>query len=99
MYRVHFGRGRGHEQRGSRYGVIVQADEFLSRSLVIVAPTSTSAFPATFRPEIVVAGTATRVMIDQLRPLDIERFGEHVHHLTLQEQYGVDDALRIVLDL
>src|SRR5229473_1584629 len=45
-------RGTGHEQRGRRYGVIVQADELLPRSVVLVAPTSLSARPASFRPEI-----------------------------------------------
>ena len=34
---------RGHEQRGARYAVIVQADEFLDLSTVLIAPTSTSA--------------------------------------------------------
>jgi mRNA interferase MazF len=32
--------------------VIVQADELLPRSVVLVAPTSLSAKPASFRPEI-----------------------------------------------
>lgn len=34
---------RGHEQRGARYAVIVQADEFLDLLTTIVAPTSTGA--------------------------------------------------------
>jgi mRNA interferase MazF len=99
LYRVRLGRGRGHEQAGSRFGVIVQADEFLSRSIVIIAPTSTRAFPATFRPEIRISGTTTRVMIDQLRCVDVERFGKRVRRLTREEMREVDDALRVVLDL
>ena len=47
---------RGHEQRGARYAVVVQADEFLALSTVMVSPTSTRARPATFRPEIEVDG-------------------------------------------
>ena len=41
--------GTGHEQRGQRYGVIVQADELLPRSVVLVAPTSLSVRAASFR--------------------------------------------------
>src|SRR5882672_7954745 len=37
---------RGREQRGARYAVIVQADEFLELSTTLVAPTSASARPA-----------------------------------------------------
>lgn len=99
LYRVRLGRGRGHEQAGTRYGVVVQADEFLSRSMVIIAPTSTRAFPATFRPEITISGVTTRVMADQLRSVDVERFGKRVRRLTREEMREVDDALRIVLDL
>lgn len=79
--------------------MIVQATEFLTRSIVIIAPTSTSARPATFRPEIQVGGTMTRVMADQLRYVDVARFGKRVRRLTPAELHDVDDALRIVLDL
>ena len=40
VYRFRFPKGVRHEQHGDRYGVVVQADEFLPRSVVIVAPTS-----------------------------------------------------------
>jgi mRNA interferase MazF len=43
---------RGHEHRGARYAVIVQADEFLDLSTMLVSPTSTNAHAASFRPEI-----------------------------------------------
>jgi mRNA interferase MazF len=99
VYRVRFGRGRGHEQRGVRYGVIVQTSGLLDHSTIIVAPTSTAAWPATFRPEIELAGVSTLVMIDQLRALDAQRFGRRVRHLTREEQHAVDDALRTVLGL
>ncbi len=48
---------RGREQRGARYAVVVQADEFLGLSTVLVAPTSTSARPASFRPVITLEGS------------------------------------------
>jgi len=41
---------------GRRFGVVVQANEFLPRSVVLVAPTSRSARPASFRPEIELLG-------------------------------------------
>jgi hypothetical protein len=49
-------KGTGHERRGRRYGVIVQSDALLPRSVVLVAPTSLIAKPASFRPEIDLLG-------------------------------------------
>ena len=54
---------RGHE-RGTRFAVIVQADEFLDLSTTLVAPTSTSARPASFRPAIIVDRRETRVLVE-----------------------------------
>jgi len=66
VYRFRLAKGAGHEQHGERFGVIVQADELLPRSVVLVAPTSRSARPASFRPEVTVAGEVTRVLVEQL---------------------------------
>lgn len=99
IYHVLLPRRRGHEQSGSRYAVIVQADELLGLSTAIVAPTSQSAAPATFRPEIEVDGAPTRVLVEQLRVVDIERLGVAAGHLAAREQRAVDDALALVLDL
>jgi hypothetical protein len=44
----------------------IQAEEFLPRSDVIVAPTSRSAHPASFRPEAEIAGETTRVLLEQI---------------------------------
>jgi mRNA interferase MazF len=99
VYRVRLRRGRGREQAGSRYGVIVQADQLLGLSTAIVAPTSRSAAPATFRPEIQLDGESTRVLVEQLRAVDVERLGELAGRLSGQEQRAVDDALALVLDL
>ena len=64
-------RGTGHEQQGRRFGVVVQADALLPRSKVLVAPTSRSARPATFRPDIAVGDTTTRVVCNILdKPLE-----------------------------
>ncbi len=66
VYPFRVPKGVGHEQAGERFGVVVQADALLPRSVVIVAPTSRSARPASFRPEIEVAGGTTRVLVEQL---------------------------------
>jgi mRNA interferase MazF len=92
-------RTRGHEQRGARPGVVVQAEELLELSTVLVAPTSRSAAPATFRPAIEVAGQSTRVMTDQLRVVDIQAIGGSLGHLAHSELQAVDDALALVLGL
>jgi mRNA interferase MazF len=96
VYRVRLPTGRGREQR---YGVIVQPDALLGLSTVIIAPTSRSAAPATFRPEIHVAGDTTRVLVEQLRAVDLHRLDEHVGRLTPEEQHAVDEAMELVLGL
>lgn len=99
VHRLVMPRGGGHEQRGPRYGVIVQADGLLGLSTVLVAPTSTRALPASFRPVIEIGGETTRVLIEQMRALDVGRIGEQVRYLTPSEQRDVEAALELVLDL
>jgi mRNA-degrading endonuclease toxin of MazEF toxin-antitoxin module len=53
--------------------VIVQTDALLPYSTVIVAPTSTAARRTDFRPEIRLQRTRTRVVVDQLAALDLDR--------------------------
>jgi mRNA interferase MazF len=92
-------RSRGHEQKGVRPAVVVQADELLDLSTVLIAPTSRSATPATFRPTIELAGTATRVLTDQLRVVDVQTVKGSVGQLSHSEMAAVDDALTLVLGL
>lgn len=99
IYRFTFPKGVGHEQHGDRFGVVVQADELLPRSVVLVAPTSRSARPASFRPEVDAAGEATRVLVEQVGAVDVQRLGELAGHLSREELWGVDDALTTVLGL
>lgn len=99
VYRFKLPNGVGHEQHGDRYGVVVQADEFLPRSVVLVAPTSTSARPASFRPEIDLDGQTTRVLVEQLGAVDASHLGDLSGHLSPEEQWGVDEALATVLSL
>jgi mRNA interferase MazF len=79
--------------------VVVQADELLPRSVVLVAPTSRSARPASFRPEIDVTGQATRVLVEQLGAVEAQRLGDRIGLLSAEEMWAVDDALVTVLGL
>ncbi|MBA3360088.1 MAG: type II toxin-antitoxin system PemK/MazF family toxin [Acidimicrobiia bacterium] len=99
IYSLRIPRGIGHEQRGRRYGVVFQSDAFLPRSVVLVAPTSTSARPASFRPEIEVGRKSTRVLVEQVGAVDLSRLGNLAGHLTIEEQWEVDAALLTVLGL
>lgn len=99
VYRFKLPKGTGHEQHGDRYGVVVQANEFLPRSVVIVAPTSTSASAASFRPEIDLDGETTRVLVEQVGAVDGSRLGDLAGHLSPEELWGVDEALATVLGL
>lgn len=99
VYRFKLPKGVGHEQHGDRFGVVVQADELLPRSVVLVAPTSRSARPASFRPEIEAERETTRVLVEQVGAVDVQRLGELAGHLTREELWGVDDALVTVLGL
>jgi mRNA interferase MazF len=99
VYRFKVPKGVGHEQQGERYGVVVQSDVMLPRSVVVVAPTSRSAKPASFRPEVEVAGGFTRVLVEQLGAVDVQRLGRRVGRLTAEEMWSVDDALVVVLGL
>ena len=60
------------EPRGDKFAVIVAADEFLPRSVVIVVPTWRSARAASFRPEIEVKGETTRVLVEQVGAIDAQ---------------------------
>jgi mRNA interferase MazF len=99
IYRLRLPSSGGREQRGARYGVIVQADELLGLSTALVAPTSRSARPATFRPEIELADERTRILVEQLRAVDVQRLDALVGRLDAAEQGAVDDALELVLGL
>lgn len=89
---------RGHEQGNRRYAVVVQSDQF-PLSTWLVAPTSTSALSASFRPEIELGGQVTRVLVEQTAAVDPSRLGDSVGHLAIDELRNVEAALRLVLDL
>lgn len=99
VFSLRLPKGIGHEQYGRRFGVVVQSDALLPRSVVLIAPTSASAKTASFRPEIVLEGGSTRVLVEQVGAVDVSRLDGLVGHLSPEEQWGVDAALLTVLGL
>lgn len=91
-------RGRGHEQNGLRYAVVLQPD-WLTLSTWIVAFTSTKARETSFRPPVAIADRQTLVLCDQLAAIDLNRFAEPVGFLTIDEMRRVDESLALILDL
>jgi mRNA interferase MazF len=100
VFRLRLPRGaRRSEQRGARYAVVVQADELLALSTVLVSPTSASAPPRSFRPRAEVAGTPTRVLVEQSTAISPDRLGQSVGRLSASELRDLDAALALVLGL
>lgn len=93
VYRIDLGRPRGHEQGGRRLGLVVSPSDS-PLSVVTVIPTSTSAGPSIHRPELEIAGRSTRMLVDQIRSIDL-RFvvGDPVHYLTRPQLVEVERAL------
>ena len=56
-------RRRGRVQHGPRYALIVQADDLLALSTIVICPTSQSTPPASFHPEVSFDNAATRGMV------------------------------------
>lgn len=90
---------RGRVQHDRRFAVIVQADDLLALSTVIVCPTSQSAPPASFHPLVAIGDDPTRVLCEMVGAVDARALGEQVGQLTLDERRGIDDALLLVLGL
>lgn len=90
---------RGKEQRGARYAVVVQADEFLALSTVLVSPISASARPASFRPAITLNGAQTRILVEQTTVVDPERLGRSAGRLDTSELQTVDEALTLIFGI
>jgi mRNA interferase MazF len=89
---------QGHEQQGARFAVIVQSDD-LMLSTLLVAPTSRSAPARSFRPTITINNEETQVLVEQTSAVAPERLGDFVGRVTLDELRGINDALRLALEL
>ena len=84
---------RGHEQRGRRLGLVISVEQN-NWSTVTIIPTSTSAQPAVFRPDVVIAGRATRILTDQIRTIDAAYVtGELVDYLSRDDMAQVEHGL------
>lgn len=99
VHRIKLPGKRGHVQQGRRYAVIVQADDLLTLSTVVVCPTSRSAFLASFHPEVMIAEQSTQVLCEMVGAVDARALGERVGHLSREELRTVEDALLLVLDM
>jgi mRNA interferase MazF len=99
VHAIRLPKGRGRVQHGRRFAVIVQADDLLGLSTVVICPTSQSAPPASFHPEVTVGDESTRVLCEMVGAVDARALGKQVGHLALEEIRGVDEALLLVLGL
>jgi mRNA interferase MazF len=100
IYRVNLGEvKRGHEQRGKRFGLVISMTD-LAWSVVTIIPTSTSAQPAIFRPEIELDGERTRLLVDQIRTVDtMYVIGEPIRFLSHNEMEQVETVVSHYLGL
>lgn len=93
VYRVDLGAPRGHEQGGRRYGLVLSPSE-MNWSVATIVPTSTSARPATFRPELVIDGQQTLLLVDQIRTVDTAYLvGDPIDYLNHDELTTVEQAV------
>ncbi len=99
VHAIKLPKGRGRVQHGPRYAVVLQADDLLSLSTVVICPTSTSTAPASFHPEIAIGGEPTRVLCEMIGAVDARAIGDRVAHLGMDELRAVDEGLELVLDL
>ena len=79
--------------------MIVQTDDLLALSTVVICPTSTSAPAASFHPDIELDGEPIRVLCEMVGAIDARNLGQHVSHLGYNQLRAVDDALLLVLGL
>jgi mRNA interferase MazF len=78
---------------------VVQADELLALSTVLVAPTSRSAPARSFRPVVEIVGQPTRVLVEQTTAVVTDRLGDSAGRLSAPELRDLDDALALVFGL
>ena len=84
---------RGHEQRGRRLGLVISIEQN-AWSTVTIIPTSTSAQPTLFRPEVIVAGREARLLVDQIHTIDVSYVaGELVDYLSRDDMAQVEHTL------
>jgi mRNA interferase MazF len=90
---------QGHEQRGQRYAVVIQASAYEHLSTWLVAPTTTKSFESMIHPTIELLGQDVRVLVEQTTEVDPQRLGDFAGRISAGELMAVNVALRAVLDL
>ncbi len=100
VYRVDLGEARrGHEQRGKRLGLVLSPTS-MPWNVATIIPTSTSAQDAVFRPVLEIDGHSTRLLVDQIRSVDVDYIvGDPVHYLERVELIEVERAVARYLGL
>lgn len=100
VYRVDLGDAkRGHEQRGRRLGLVLSPSS-MPWNVATIVPTSTTAQAAVFRPTLEINGQVTRLLVDQIRSIDISYIhGDPVHYLDHDELSEVQHAVARYLGL
>ena len=99
IYSITLKKGVSSELYGRRFAVVLQSNSMLPRSVVIIAPTSQSALDASIRPNIEVQQQPTKVMVEQMKAVSVERLGKKVGRVAAEEQWMIDDALFALLGL
>ena len=97
IYTITLKKGVSSELYGRRFAVVLQSNSMLPRSVVIIAPTSQSALDASIRPNIEVQQQPTKVMVEQMKAVSVERLGKKVGRVAAEEQWMIDDALFALL--
>lgn len=94
VYRVDLGEAkRGHEQRGHRFGLVLSPSA-MQWSVATIVPTSTSAGPSAYRPELKLGETLTRFLVDQIRAVDTKYIqGDPAFYLERDELAQIEHAL------
>lgn len=100
VYPVDLGEAkRGHERRGRRLGLVISISQN-QWSTVTIVPASTSAQAAIFRPEVMIAGQETRLLIDQIRTIDVSYVtNQLVDYLSWDDMAQVEHTLSRYLGL
>ena len=93
VYRVDLGDAkRGHEQRGRRYGLVISPTS--DWTVATIVPTSASARPMRFRPQLELLGQQVVYLIDQIRSIDTAYiYGDPVHYLNHHDLMRVETAI------
>jgi mRNA interferase MazF len=99
VHEINLPRRQGRVQHGRRYAVLLQADDLMGLSTVVICPTSQSAPSASFHPEVDLDGETSKVLCEMIKAVDGRKLGKQVGHLSVDEIRSVNDALELVLDL